>query len=179
MNIIATEFAGLYLIEPRVFDDARGWFMETFQSERFAAAGLPDTFVQDNQSRSRKHVLRGLHYQIQHPQGKLLRCIRGEIYDVAVDLRRSSTTFGRRYVVTLSENDRRQIYVPPGFAHGFCALTEGAEIAYKCTDVYSPQHERTLLWNDPTLKIDWPVTQPILNEKDQRGTLLEDAECFE
>ncbi len=179
MNFIATELAGLYLIEPRVFEDARGWFMETYHAEKFAAAGIPLPFVQDNHSQSKPAVVRGLHYQIKHPQGKLVRCIRGEIYDVAVDLRRSSTTFGRWYGVTLSESNHRQIYVPPGFAHGFCALTEGAEITYKCTDLYSPQHERTLLWNDPTIGIEWPVDKAQLNEKDQRGMLLKDAECFE
>ncbi len=178
MEFQRTEFSGLFMIEPRVFEDARGYFMETFHQDRFAAAGLAVSFVQDNHSLSKKNVLRGLHYQVGRVQGKLVRAVRGEIYDVAVDLRQSEPTYGRTYGVRLSAENRRQIYIPPGFAHGFCALTDDAEVVYKCTDVYSPPDERTILWNDPELGIEWPVTDPLLAEKDRRGLAFSAAPKF-
>lgn len=167
------------LIEPRVFQDDRGFFLETYNANRYRDAGVPLAFVQDNHSRSKLHTLRGLHYQIDRPQGKLVWAIRGEIFDVAVDLRRSSPSFGQWYSVVLSAENRRQLYVPPGFAHGFCALSEGTEIIYKCTDLYSPGGERTIAWNDPTLAIDWPVESPLLSPKDAEGLLFSDAELFD
>jgi dTDP-4-dehydrorhamnose 3,5-epimerase len=179
MKFETTTIPGVVLIEPQVFEDPRGFFMEVFQKARFRQAGLESEFVQDNHSRSGRATLRGLHYQIQHPQGKLVRVIRGEVFDVAVDLRRHSPTFGRWFGVRLSETNRRQLYIPPGLAHGFCVISEAAEFLYKCTDYYYPEHERTLLWNDPQLAIDWPVTQPLLSEKDRRGLLLGAAPVFE
>ncbi|HLJ11915.1 MAG TPA: dTDP-4-dehydrorhamnose 3,5-epimerase [Planctomycetaceae bacterium] len=178
MQFLPTELAGVVLIEPRVFEDARGFFMESFHKPRFAAAGIDVEFVQDNHSRSRQGVLRGLHYQIKHPQGKLVRAIRGKVFDVAVDLRRSSPGFGRWYGCELSESNRRQMYIPPGFAHGFCVTSDVAEVIYKCTEVYSPEDERTLLWNDPALGVDWPIASPTLSPKDERGIPLSDAECY-
>jgi dTDP-4-dehydrorhamnose 3,5-epimerase len=179
MNILPTLLADCLVIEPRVFADERGFFMETYHRERYHSAGLTLEFVQDNHSCSKRGTLRGLHYQIDRPQGKLVWAIRGEIFDVAVDLRRSSPTFGRWISVLLSSDNRRQIYVPPGFAHGICALSEEAEIIYKCTDSYSPAGERTILWNDPTLAIAWPTTTPLLSDKDQRGVPLAEAEVFQ
>lgn len=178
MQIIATELEGVVVVEPRVFADARGAFQEIFQRQRYVDAGLPGDFVQDNWSRSRRGVLRGLHYQIEHPQGKLVFCMRGEIFDVAVDLRASSPTFGRWTSVVLSAENRRQIYVPPGFAHGFCALTDETEVVYKCTDIYFPAGERTILWNDPELAIRWPIADPILSEKDLAGLSFAAAPKF-
>jgi dTDP-4-dehydrorhamnose 3,5-epimerase len=178
MQFIPTDLPGVVIIEPKVFSDPRGFFMETFHAARFRENGLPDSFVQDNHSQSARGTLRGLHYQIEHPQGKLVRVVRGEIYDVAVDVRRSSPSFGRWVGVTLSSANRRQLYIPPGFAHGFCALEDGTEMVYKCTDLYAPQFERTLLWSDPALGIQWPIHQPLLSEKDQRGLPLSQAECF-
>jgi dTDP-4-dehydrorhamnose 3,5-epimerase len=178
MNIVVTEFPGLVVLEPRLFEDARGFFMETFQGERFKAAGLPVYFPQDNHSLSRKDVIRGLHYQIEHPQGKLVRAVRGDVFDVAVDLRRNSPRFGRWFGIYLTANNRKQVYIPPGFAHGFCAVSDEAEVVYKCTDVYCPSAERTILWNDPQLAIRWPVAEPILAEKDRRGLLFCEAPCY-
>jgi dTDP-4-dehydrorhamnose 3,5-epimerase len=178
MNVVATKLAGLVVIEPRVFGDARGFFMETFHAERFAQQGLHHRFVQDNHSRSCRGTLRGLHYQIQHPQGKLIQVIRGEIFDVAVDLRRDSPTFGQWFGAELSDSNHRQLFVPPQFAHGFCVLSEVADIVYQCTDFYSPQHERTILWSDRDLAIDWPLSEPLLSEKDQRGVPFNHAETF-
>jgi dTDP-4-dehydrorhamnose 3,5-epimerase len=179
MQFLTTELEGIVVIEPKVFEDERGFFMETYHKPRFVAAGIDVEFVQDNHSRSRAGVLRGLHYQIKHPQGKLVRVIRGSILDVAVDLRRSSSTFGRWYGCELSEANRRQIFIPPGFAHGFCVTSDIVEVMYKCTVVYMPQDERTLLWNDPALGIRWPVTNPTISPKDERGTPLAQAECFD
>jgi dTDP-4-dehydrorhamnose 3,5-epimerase len=179
LNIVATDFAGLVVIEPRVFEDARGFFMETFHSERFAAAGLPTNFVQDNHSLTRRNVIRGLHYQIEHPQGKLVRAIRGQVFDVAVDLRRGSATFGRWFGIELSETNRKQVFIPVGFAHGFCALTDMAEVIYKCTDVYHPAGERTIVWNDTDLNVRWPIEEPVLAEKDKRGVRFADAPYFD
>ena len=178
LSILATDFPGLVIIEPRVFEDPRGYFMETFHHGRFAAAGLPTSFAQDNHSLSRQCVIRGLHYQIERPQGKLVRAIRGTVYDVAVDLRRSSHSFGRWFAIELSDANRKQLYIPPGFAHGFCALTDEAEVIYKCTDLYHPTGERTIVWNDPQLAIPWPVRDPILAEKDKRGLRFANAPYF-
>ncbi|MEX2142604.1 MAG: dTDP-4-dehydrorhamnose 3,5-epimerase [Pirellulales bacterium] len=179
LSICATEFPGLTVIEPRVFEDLRGFFMETYHRERFAMSGLPTSFAQDNHSLSRRNVIRGLHYQIERPQGKLVRAIRGTVFDVAVDLRRSSPTFSRWFAVELSESNRKQVYIPPGFAHGFCALSDVAEVIYRCTEVYHPAGERTIVWNDPQLAIRWPVAEPILAEKDQRGLRLVDAPYYD
>jgi dTDP-4-dehydrorhamnose 3,5-epimerase len=178
MQITATELAGVFLIEPRLFEDERGYFLETYHRQRFAEAGIDVEFVQDNFSHSRRGVLRGLHYQIQHPQGKLVRVVRGEIFDVAVDLRRDSPTFGRWTAAVLSETNHRQLYIAPGFAHGFCVTSDAADVIYKCTDFYAPQHERTLLWNDPALGIEWPVGQPLVSPKDRAGLPLATAETY-
>jgi dTDP-4-dehydrorhamnose 3,5-epimerase len=173
-----TSLPGVMLVEPRVFSDPRGFFMETYQKTRFAEAGLAHEFVQDNQSHSVRATLRGLHYQIEHAQGKLIRVVRGEVFDVAVDLRRSQPTFGRWTGLYLSEENKRQLYIPPGFAHGFCVVSEEADFFYKCTDYYHPEFERTLLWNDPALGIDWPVREPLVSGKDCRGVPLSEAECY-
>ncbi|WP_420427122.1 dTDP-4-dehydrorhamnose 3,5-epimerase [Algiphilus sp.] len=169
------------ILEPTVFGDARGYFMEAFNRRQFeAAAGHPGAFVQDNQSRSRKGVLRGLHYQIgAHPQGKLVRVLAGEIFDVAVDIRRASATFGQWTGVLLSAENRYQLWVPPGFAHGFLVTSESAEVLYKVTDWYDPDGERSVRWDDPDIGIDWPLeAEPILAAKDRDGCLLRDAETF-
>ena len=182
MQFTNTDLSDVILIQPRIFDDARGFFLESYQKERFSAAGIHADFVQDNHSASTKGVLRGLHYQTRQPQGKLVRVVVGEVFDVAVDLRRSSSTFGRWVGVTLSSEKKNQLWIPPGFAHGFYVTSEKAEILYKATDYYAPQWERSLLWNDPTLGIDWPLTHgesPILSEKDMKGVLLSEAETYE
>lgn len=178
MQFIPTDLAGVVLIEPKVFEDERGFFMETFHKPRFVAAGIDCEFVQDNHSRSRYGVLRGLHYQLSYPQGKLVRAVRGAVFDVAVDLRCSSATFGRWYGCELSEANRRQLYIPPGFAHGFCVTSDVAEVIYKCTDIYHPEDERTILWSDPTVGVKWPVAEPTISAKDARGVLLATAECY-
>ena len=178
MKVIATELPGVVLIEPRVFTDERGFFMETYHHLRFQEAGLHVNFVQDNHSHSVRGTLRGLHYQIEHPQGKLVRAVRGEIFDVAVDLRRASDTFGRWFGAVLSEANKLQLYIPPQFAHGFCALSETADVAYKCSEIYHAEHERTIIWNDSDLNIDWPVKSPLLSPKDKQGMRLSDADCF-
>ncbi len=178
MQISETRLRGMYLIEPRVFADERGFFMETYHQAKFADGGITLPFVQDNHSRSCRGTLRGLHYQIQHPQGKLVRVVQGEVYDVGVDLRRDSPTFGLWIGEYLSAENKRQLYVPPGFAHGFCVVSETAEVTYKCTDLYHPEHERSLLWNDPQLDIDWPIEEPILSAKDAAGSPLGEAETY-
>ena len=181
MKVSKLAIPDVVLIAPRIFSDERGYFLETWQAKAYAGAGLDFKFVQENQSGSRGGTLRGLHYQIRHPQGKLVRVIRGEIYDVAVDLRRSSATFGQGVGVRLSADERTQIYVPPGFAHGFLVTSESADVVYKCTDYYFPEHERTVLWNDPDLGIAWPEVAsgtPLLSEKDRQGVRLRDAEVF-
>lgn len=179
MNVIATELPGLLIIEPTVFGDTRGFFFEGYQRDRYHAAGLNLEFVQDNYSRSCRGTLRGLHYQLTQPQGKLVQVTRGEIYDVAVDLRRGSPMFGRAVGIVLSEDNHRQLYVPPGFAHGFCVLSDVADFAYKCTQVYNPADERTLLWSDPALNIVWPdITPRILSIKDERGVPLAQAATY-
>jgi dTDP-4-dehydrorhamnose 3,5-epimerase len=177
MQTIVTEIADVLLIEPRVFNDERGSFFECYQRERYAEAGIAADFVQDNYSRSRAGVLRGLHYQLERPQAKLVTCTRGRIFDVVVDLRRSSPTLGRSVAMVLDDQSRHQLYVPAGFAHGFLALTE-AEVVYKCTDYYFPQHERTLLWNDAQLSIAWPTNDPLLSLKDRQGLRFHDAPLF-
>jgi dTDP-4-dehydrorhamnose 3,5-epimerase len=179
MQVEETAIPGLRLITPRVFRDERGLFLETWQQRRFAELGGCGEFVQDNFSRSVRGTLRGLHYQIQQPQGKLVHVTRGRIFDVAVDLRRSSPAFGRHVAVELDGDDHRMIYVPPGCAHGFLVLSADADVAYRCTDFYAPQHERTLLWNDPAIGIDWPLDGlPLLSEKDRRGKPLAEADCY-
>ncbi len=180
MEVRETDLADVYLVEPHVFDDSRGFFMETYHKERYAAAGIKCQFVQDNYSRSCRGSIRGLHYQIRHPQGKLVQVVRGEIFDVVVDLRRNSPRFGRWVGVNLSESNRCQLYVPPGFAHGFCVLSDVADFFYKCSDLYYPEHDRTLLWNDTDVNIDWPLDRdPILSEKDRQGVPLIEAECYD
>ena len=169
-------------IMPQVHQDDRGFFMETYQAQRFGAAGLPFIYVQDNHSGSQHGTLRGLHYQIRQAQGKVLRVVSGEIYDVAVDLRRWSATFGKWVGVKLSADSKNQLWVPPGFAHGFYVLSEWAELLYKATDYYAPEWERTLLWNDPSLSISWPIPsgeQTILSAKDRLGKALAEAEVYE
>jgi dTDP-4-dehydrorhamnose 3,5-epimerase len=179
MQVIETPLKDLRVIEPKAFGDARGFFLETFQATRFAEHGLPTQWVQDNLSRSRRGTLRGLHYQRHYPQGKLVWVSRGEVYDVVVDLRRSSPTFGHSFGVTLNDDNHRLMYVPPGFAHGFCVISDTADFAYKCTELYHPEDERTLLWNDAALKIDWPEVLPrVLSEKDQRGVPLHQADVY-
>jgi dTDP-4-dehydrorhamnose 3,5-epimerase len=170
------------VIEPRVFTDDRGFFLETFQALKYAPAGVTAPMVQDNHSGSRRGVLRGLHYQIRCPQGKLVSVLVGEVFDVAVDLRRSSPTFGQWIGLTLTAKDRRQVWVPPGFAHGFYVLSEWAEVCYKVTDFYNPECERTLLWNDPEVGVRWPLADgaaPVLSPKDAVGSSLSRAEVFE
>ena len=182
MEFNPTIIPDVVVIEPRVFSDSRGFFMETFQAKRFAEAGLPIHFVQDNHSRSKQGTLRGLHYQIRQPQGKLVRVIAGEVYDVAVDLRRSSPTFGQWERTRLSADNKLQIWIPPGFAHGFYVLSEWAEVIYKTTDFYAPEWERTLYWNDPQIGIRWPLAagqMPLLSSKDKQGKRLSQAEVYE
>ena len=180
MKSVATTIADVLLLEPKVFEDSRGTFFESYNERALAELGIKGPFVQDNQSFSRRDVVRGLHYQIHHPQGKLIRCLSGEIYDVAVDLRRHSPTFCQWVGETLSSSNRKMLWIPPGFGHGFMVLSEGAEVLYKATDFYAPQHERTLLWNDPALKIDWPRgNRAILSAKDLAGFTLEHAQVYE
>jgi len=180
MRVTATDLAGVKLIEPKVFGDDRGFFMESWNARAFAAAGIDATFVQDNHSRSRRDVLRGLHYQIEHAQGKLVRCVAGEVYDAVVDLRRSSPTFGRSIGLALSAQNQRMLWVPPGFAHGFLAVSEYADFLYKTTDYWYPEHERTLLWNDAALAIAWPLSgAPILAAKDAAGVPLAAAAVYD
>ena len=180
MNVIATQLPDVLILEPTVFGDARGFFYESFNARTFEqATGLTRSFVQDNHSRSQQGVLRGLHYQLEQPQGKLVRVIHGEILDVAVDIRRSSATFGQWVAVHLSEHNHRQLWVPEGFAHGFVVLSETAECLYKTTDYYRPEAERCIRWDDPDLAIDWPLDRsPLLSAKDAKGLALRDAEVF-
>ena len=180
MKVTPTAIPDVVLIEPKVFGDPRGFFMESYNRRDFArTTGIDVDFVQDNHSRSAKNVLRGLHYQVQQPQGKLVRVTAGEVYDVAVDLRRSSPTFGKWAGFTLSAESKRMAWIPAGFAHGFLVLSESADFLYKTTDYYAPEHERTLLWNDPKLGIDWPLRgEPTLAAKDRTGKTLREAETF-
>jgi len=181
-KFMETSIEGVYIIEPVVFEDERGYFMETYHKEEFKKAGLDFNFVQDNQSKSKKGVLRGLHFQYTKPQGKLVRVIKGEVFDVAVDLRKNSPTYGKWEVVILSEENKKQFYVPEGFAHGFLVLSDEAEFIYKCTDFYDSEDEGGILWNDPDIGIEWPIDdidEVILSKKD-RGwkTLKETKTCF-
>jgi len=178
MKVTPTAIPDVRLIEPVVRSDDRGFFLETWNARAFAAAGIDASFVQDNHSRSRHGVLRGLHYQVEHAQGKLVRCIAGEVFDVAVDLRKGSSTFGRAIGIALSGENGRVLWIPPGFAHGFVVVSAEADFLYKVTDYWHPEHERTLLWNDPALAIAWPVATPVVNAKDAAGTPLAAAEVY-
>ncbi|WP_236238170.1 dTDP-4-dehydrorhamnose 3,5-epimerase [Pseudomonas faucium] len=180
MNIIATAIPDVLIIEPKVFGDSRGFFLESFNARDFAeATGIEAQFVQDNHSRSQRGVLRGLHYQIDNPQGKLVRVTQGAVLDVAVDIRRSSPTFGRWVATRLNADDHRQFWIPPGFAHGFLVLSESADFLYKTTDYYNPSAERSIRWDDPDLAIDWGLqAPPLLSAKDQAGTWLANADLF-
>lgn len=180
MEFIPTKIPEVIIIEPKVFGDERGFFLETYRENTFIEVGIADKFVQENHSSSQKGVLRGLHYQIKQTQGKLIRAIAGEILDIAVDVRRNSATFGQWVGIILSETNKRQLWVPKGFAHGFYVLSEQAQVTYKVTDYYAPEWERSILWNDPQIGIDWQISvPPILSQKDLDGTLLKDAEIFE
>jgi dTDP-4-dehydrorhamnose 3,5-epimerase len=181
MKVIQTSIPDVLIIEPKVFGDPRGFFFESYNERQFAeGTGLSPVFVQDNHSRSARGVLRGLHYQVRQPQGKLVRVVRGSAYDVAVDVRRKSATFGRWVGVALSEENQLQLWVPPGFAHGFVVTSESADFLYKATDYYAPEHERCIAWNDPAIGIEWPLQEaPKLSAKDAAGASLADAEVFE
>ncbi len=180
MKVVRTEIPDVLILEPKVFGDERGFFMESYNRRALAAiAGIEGDFVQDNHSRSARNVLRGLHYQIRQPQGKLVRVIMGAVFDVAVDIRRSSPAFGKAVCVELSAENKRMVWIPAGFAHGFLALSEGTEVLYKSTDYYAPEHERCLLWNDPDIGIEWPLDgTPLISEKDARGMPLRSADVF-
>jgi len=179
MRVLPTSIPDVLVVEPRVFEDARGFFFESWNRRAFAEAGIAADFVQDNHSRSRRGVLRGLHYQVEHAQGKLVRVTAGEVFDVAVDLRRSSPTFGRHVAMTLSAANRRMLFIPPGFAHGFLVVSDAAEFLYKTTDYWYPAHERTLQWNDPALGIAWPSgIEPALAAKDASGVPLAAADVY-
>ena len=179
MIVTKTAIPEVLVLEPRVFEDRRGAFFEAYNRKTFSSIGISTDFVQDNQSTSKKHVLRGLHYQVRQPQGKLIRVLTGEIFDVAVDCRKSSTSLGKFVNVILSAQNRKMLWIPAGFAHGFLVLSDTAEVFYKTTDFYEPQFERTLLWNDPQLSIPWPCAAPLLSEKDRQGKLLREAEMFD
>ena len=177
MRFVQTDLPGVLVIEPDVHQDPRGFFLETYHAAKYRDGGIEAPFVQDNHSRSIRGTLRGLHLQPGRPQGKLIRVVEGEIYDVAVDVRRRSPTFGRWVAVTLSAENFKQCYVPPGFAHGFCVLSQDAQVEYKCTDLYEPASEIGVAWNDPTLSIPWPIAQPLLSDRDRRNPTL--AELME
>ena len=174
MKVIETKLPGVLIIEPKVFGDTRGFFKETFQAQRFREAGIEYEFVQDNHSRSQKGVLRGLHFQITKPQGKLVSCSQGAVFDVAVDVDPLSATFGQYVGIELTEDNHRQFWVPPGYAHGFCVLTDTADFQYKCTDYYYPSDEGGLIWNDPDVAIEWPIDQPFLSDKDAKLPTLKE-----
>ena len=176
MNVLPTDHPEVLLIEPDVFADPRGFYMETFHVQKFTEAGLPTEFLQDNHSRLVRGVLRGLHYQLQHPQGKLVRVVNGEVLDVAVDIRKGSPRFGQWVGVVLSETNKWQMYVPPGFAHGFCTLSEQADFLYKCTDVYVPGDEYGIAWDDPALAIEWPQLDYLLSDKDRENPVLSESD---
>jgi dTDP-4-dehydrorhamnose 3,5-epimerase len=182
MEFIPTHLPDVVLVKPKVHGDDRGFFAETWHQSKFAEAGICADFVQDNHSRSTRHTLRGLHYQIQCPQGKLVRVVSGKVFDVAVDMRQTSSTFGKWVGIELSAQNHHLLWIPPGFAHGFVVLSESADFVYKCTDFWAPQHERTLLWSDPDIGIEWPMpatVNPLLSVKDATGTPFKDAEYFE
>lgn len=181
MQVTSTALSGVLVLEPTVYEDSRGFFYESFNSQTFCeASGLKEDFVQDNHSCSVKGVIRGLHYQVKTPQGKLVRAVVGSVFDVAVDLRKNSPTFGQWFGALLSAENRKQLWIPVGFAHGFAVLSDRAEVLYKTTEYYAPKHERCILWNDPSLGIDWPMEgiDPILSVKDQAGKRFEEAEVF-
>jgi dTDP-4-dehydrorhamnose 3,5-epimerase len=181
MEFIPTRLPEVILIKPRVFGDARGFFFETWHERKFAAAGIAGHFVQDNHSHSTRHTLRGLHFQIRQPQGKLVRVSRGEVFDVVVDIRRSSPHFGQWVGVLLSDTNHHMLWVPPGFAHGYLALSDEIDFLYKCTDFYAPEHERALRWDDPEIGVQWPLpadARPVLSAKDAVAPLFKDAETF-
>jgi dTDP-4-dehydrorhamnose 3,5-epimerase len=175
VKFVETELAGVVLIEPDVFNDPRGYFLETYHAGKYADGGISGPFVQDNFSHSVRGTLRGLHYQLKHAQGKLVMALEGRIFDVAVDIRKGSPTFKRWVGVELSGENKRQLYIPPGFAHGFCVLSETADVLYKCTDLYSPQDERGVIWNDPALAIAWPIADPLVSQKDRGYRMLEEV----
>lgn len=175
MNVTETPIPGLLVIEPNVYADARGFFMETYHAERFVHAGIHAQFVQDNHSRSARSVLRGLHYQEPNAQGKLVRCTSGAIFDVAVDIRVGSPHFGKWFGIELTEENKKMLWIPAGFAHGLCALTDDADVVYKCTALYDPASDRSILWNDPDIGIDWPIREPLLSPKDAAAPRLNDA----
>ncbi len=174
MEIIPTSISEVIVLAPPVFTDSRGYFLETYQQQKYAELGIPKPFVQDNQSYSTKNVLRGLHFQLRYPQGKLVRVTQGTVFDVAVDIRRNSPTFGKWHGEILSAENRRQMYIPENFAHGFCVLSDSAEFLYKCTDFYVPGDEAGLIWNDPQIGIKWPICAPILSSKDDQLPKLAD-----
>ena len=174
MDVVETGLEGVMVITPKVFSDARGFFFESYSARAFADAGLPETFVQDNHSFSTKGVLRGLHYQYPTWQGKLVRVVQGAIYDVAVDIRRNSSTFGQWYGTTLSADNKQMLYIPPGYAHGFCVVGDNADVMYKCTAPYVPAEDGGVLWNDPDIGIPWPISDPLLSEKDAKAPRLRD-----
>jgi dTDP-4-dehydrorhamnose 3,5-epimerase len=177
---IPTSLPGVFILEPRVFGDERGFFFESYNQQNMSKVGIADTFVQDNHSSSSRNVLRGLHYQLEYPQGKLVRVVEGEILDVAVDMRKSSPNFGRWEAVRLSGENKRMLWIPVGFAHGFRVLSDRAHVLYKATDFYAPEHERTILWSDPDLKINWELdAEPIVSAKDQRGVAFRNSESFD
>lgn len=176
MRVIETEIPGVRIVEPVVHRDDRGFFVETYHGPRYAESGIPDAFVQDNQSRSRRGTLRGLHGQYPRAQAKLVRVIEGEIYDVAVDARKGSPAYGRFVATRLSAENFRQLYVPPGLVHGFCVTSEIAQIEYKCSEVYHPEDEFSVLWNDPEIGVPWPIAEPILSEKDRKAPCLRDVQ---
>jgi dTDP-4-dehydrorhamnose 3,5-epimerase len=180
VKFLETALPGVIVIQPRILGDRRGFFMETWHRVTFRAAGIDVDFMQDNHSRSVKGTLRGLHYQLRRPQGKLVRVVAGEVFDVSVDLRRSSPTFGRSLGVKLSATDATELWIPPGLAHGFYVTSDSADLLYKCTDVYVPEDERTIRWDDPTLAIDWPIgaEPPVLSARDEAGVAFADAEVY-
>ncbi len=175
MKVVPTELPEVLILEPKVHGDSRGFFYETFQARRYADAGIPGAFVQDNLSRSVRGTLRGLHFQEPRAQGKLVQVLRGTVWDVAVDVRRGSPRFGRWIALELSETTPRQLWIPPGFAHGFCVLSDSADFFYKCTELYSPESERSIAWDDPAIGIAWPVKEPLLSAKDRAAPRLADA----
>jgi dTDP-4-dehydrorhamnose 3,5-epimerase len=182
MKFIAQNIPDVVLIEPKIFEDSRGFFLETYREELFAEAGITARFIQDNHSRSQQGVLRGLHYQIRYPQGKLMRVIFGEIFDVAVDIRKSSASFGQWVGVHLSAQNKNQLWIPPGFAHGFYVISDSAEVTYKVNDQYAPEWERSILWNDPEIGIEWPIlngTTPSMSQKDMDASTLKNADVFQ
>jgi len=181
MEFVPTRIPDVVLVQPKVLGDRRGYFMETWQQDRFAAAGVPDRFVQDNHSRSGKHILRGMHYQVRQTQGKLVRVSRGSVFDVAVDMRRSSSTFGQWVGFELNDENHRMMWIPPGFAHGFLTLSDEVDFLYKCTDFYAPEYERVLAWNDPSVGIEWPLpagTTPTLAARDAVALGLHDIDAL-